>query len=46
MIHFRARVQAALWTLSRLPFIALAIILADAWIIVRRRRRAAARAEQ
>ena len=45
MIHFRARVQAALWTLSRLPYFALAIILADTWFIVRRRRRAAARAE-
>ena len=39
MIHFRARVQAALWTLSRLPYFALAILLADAWLLLRRRRR-------
>ena len=39
MIHFRARVQAALWTLSRLPYFALAIMLADACFLLRRRRR-------
>ncbi|HEY6290714.1 MAG TPA: hypothetical protein VI455_04020 [Terriglobia bacterium] len=37
-IRFRARVQAALWTLSRLPYFALAILLADAWFLLRRRR--------
>ena len=31
VILLRARVQAALWTLSRLPYFALAIFLADAW---------------
>ena len=39
VIRFRARVQAALWTLSRLPYFALAILLADAWFLLRRRRR-------
>jgi hypothetical protein len=39
MIRFRARVQAALWTLSRLPYLAMAILLADAWFLQRRRRR-------
>jgi hypothetical protein len=38
MIRFRARVQAALWTLSHLPYFALAILLADAWFLLRRRR--------
>jgi hypothetical protein len=38
MIRFRARVQAALWTLSRLPYFALAIGLADAWFLLRRGR--------
>lgn len=37
VIHFRAQVQAALWTLSRLPHFALAILLADAWFLLRRR---------
>ena len=36
-IRFRARVQAALWTLSRLPYFALAILLADSWFLLRRR---------
>ena len=39
MIRFRARVQAALWTLSHLPYFALAILLADAWFLLRGRRR-------
>jgi hypothetical protein len=39
VIRFRARVQAALWTLSRLPYFALAILLADACFLLRRRRR-------
>jgi hypothetical protein len=39
MIRFRARVQAALWTFSRLPYFALAISIADAWYLLRRRRR-------
>jgi hypothetical protein len=39
IIRFRARVQAALWTLSRLPYFALAMLLADAWFLLRRRRR-------
>ena len=39
MIRFRARVQAALWTLSHLPYFALAILLTDAWFLLRRRRR-------
>jgi hypothetical protein len=39
MIRFRARVQAALWTFSRLPYFALAILLADAWFLLGRRRR-------
>jgi hypothetical protein len=39
VIRFRARLQAALWTLSRLPYFALAILLADAWFFLRRRRR-------
>jgi hypothetical protein len=38
VIHFRARVQTALWTLSRLPYFALAILFADAWFLLRRRR--------
>jgi hypothetical protein len=38
VIRFRARVQATLWTLSRLPYFALAILLADAWFLLRRRR--------
>ena len=38
MIRFRARVQAALWTFSRLPYFALAISIADAWYLLRRRR--------
>ena len=38
VIRFRARVQAALWTLSRLPYFALAILLADACFLLRRRR--------
>jgi hypothetical protein len=40
VIRFRARVQAALWALSRLPYLALAILLADACFVVRLRRRA------
>jgi hypothetical protein len=43
VIRFRARVQAALWTLSRLPYFALAILLADAWLLLRRRRHLAGR---
>jgi hypothetical protein len=39
VIRFRARVQAVLWTLSRLPYFALAILLADTWFLLRRRRR-------
>jgi hypothetical protein len=39
VIRLRARVQAALWTLSRLPDFALAMLLADAWFLLRRRRR-------
>jgi hypothetical protein len=39
IIRFRARVQAALWTLSRLPYFALAMLLVDAWFLLRRRRR-------
>jgi hypothetical protein len=39
IIRFRARVQAALWALSRLPYFALAMLLADAWFLMRRRRR-------
>jgi hypothetical protein len=38
IVRFRARVQAALWTLSRLPYFALAILLADACFLLRRRR--------
>ena len=38
VIRFRARVQAALWTLSRLPYFALAILLADTWFLLRRSR--------
>ena len=41
VIRFRARVQAALWTLSRLPYFALAILRADACFLLRRRRRGA-----
>lgn len=37
VIRFRARVQAALWTLSRLPYFALAILLADTWFLLRPR---------
>jgi hypothetical protein len=37
MIRFRARVQAALWTLSHLPYFALAILLAHAWFLLHRR---------
>jgi len=39
VIRFRARVQAALWTLSHLPYFALAILLVDALFLLRRRRR-------
>lgn len=39
VIRLRARVQAALWTLSRLPYFALAMLLADSWFLSRRRRR-------
>jgi hypothetical protein len=39
VIRLRARVQAALWTLSRLPYFALAMLLADAWFLLRHRRR-------
>lgn len=39
MIRFRTRVQVALWTLSRLPYFALAILLADASFVLFRRRR-------
>ena len=38
MIRFRARVQAALWTFARLPYFALAILIGDAWYLLRRRR--------
>jgi hypothetical protein len=41
VIGFRARVQAALWTLSRAPYFALAVLLADAWFLLRRRRHVA-----
>lgn len=37
MIRFRARVQAALWTLSHLPYLVLAILLADASFVFLRR---------
>jgi hypothetical protein len=39
MIRFRARVQAALWTFSRLPYFALAILIGNGWYLVRGRRR-------
>lgn len=39
MIRFRARVQAALWTLQRLPLFVLAILLADASLLFLYRRR-------
>ncbi len=39
IIRFRARIQAAIWTLSRLPYFALAVLLADAWFLLHRRRR-------
>ena len=38
MIRFRSRVQAVLRTFSRLPYFALAILVADAWILLRRHR--------
>ena len=38
VIRLRARVQAALWTLSRLPYFALAMLLAETWFLLRRRR--------
>jgi hypothetical protein len=37
MVRFRTRVQAALWTLSRLPYFTLAVLLVDAWLLLRRR---------
>ncbi len=37
MIRFRTRVQAALWTLSRLPYFTLAVLLLDACLLLRRR---------
>jgi hypothetical protein len=40
VIRLRARVQAVLWTLSRLPYFALVMLLADAWFLLRHRRRA------
>ncbi|MGB6430593.1 MAG: hypothetical protein WBF06_08400 [Candidatus Acidiferrales bacterium] len=40
VIRFRARVQATLWAMSRLPYFALAILLADTWFLSGRRRRA------
>lgn len=39
MIRFRARVQAAIWTLSRLPYFALGVSMVDAWFLFLRRRR-------
>ena len=39
VILLRSRIQAALWTLSRLPYFALVILAADAWFLLRRRRR-------
>ena len=39
MIRFRSRVQAALWAFSRLPYFALAILVADACILLHRHRR-------
>jgi hypothetical protein len=39
VIRLRARIQAALWTLSRLPYFALVILAADAWFILGRHRR-------
>jgi hypothetical protein len=33
VIRFRARVQATLWTLSHLPYFALAILLAMRWLL-------------
>jgi hypothetical protein len=39
IIRLRARIQAALWTLSRLPYFALAILVSDVWFILRRRGR-------
>ncbi len=36
--RLRARIQSALWTLGRLPYFASAILFADLWFFVRRRR--------
>jgi len=41
VIRFRARVQAALWTLSRLHYFAIVLLVADAWFLLRRRQRIA-----
>lgn len=37
VIQLRARIQAALWTGSHLPYFATAILLVDLWLIWRRR---------
>jgi hypothetical protein len=39
VIRLRARIQAALWTVSRLPYFAFVIFGADVWFVLRRRRR-------
>jgi hypothetical protein len=39
IIRLRSRIQATLWTLSRLPYFALAIFAADGWFLLRRRKR-------
>lgn len=39
MIRLRARIQAALWTFSHLLYFALAILAADLWFLLLRRRR-------
>ncbi len=38
VIKLRARIQSSLWTLGRLPYFAVAILFADAWFFIRRRR--------
>ncbi len=38
VVRLRSRIQSSLWTLDRLPYFVLAILIADVWFVLRRRR--------